>query len=1000
MIAPETEHRFRSWLAVPLICLPLFFQVLPLQAQEPKNSSFGIQEQVSWTTSRIKGTPEPSLPYETERAFPNLKFNQPLAIATASGQKRFFVAERKGKIYSFPYEDQKTSQTDLFFDLKERVKDLNEIYGITFHPQFEKNRFVYICYVLKAGLQEGTRVSRFKVSETDPPRCDPNSEEILINWLSGGHNGGCLRFGPDGYLYISTGDGGPASPPDIHNSGQDVSNLLSCVLRIDVNRVGKDRFGKDRLYSIPSDNPFVNEPGARPEIWAFGFRNPWKMCFHPENGDLWVGDVGWELWELVYRVEKGGNYGWSIREGRQPVKPGMKIGPTPILPPTVEHSHREARSITGGYFYGSSRLKGLQDTYVYGDYSTGKLWGLRYGDQRVNWHQELANSTLKVTAFAIDDTGEVYIVDIQGGGFHRLIPITKSEHNPDFPTQLSQTGLFQSTAAHEIAPGVIPYSINAPAWADHATGERFVALPPETTIAISKKGIWNFPKDSVLMKTISLETELGNPQSSRRLETQLLHFNGARWMGYSYRWNEEQTDATLVAPEGETLKFEVSTQTKPVKKHQTEWHIPSRTECAVCHTPYQNHLSVLSFDEAQLNRSQKYGDVVDHQLRTLAHIKVLPESVWTDSKGTKSHYLVDPYESSAALTLRARSYLHANCRHCHRSNGGGGSTIELGASLKPDGMKAIGVTPTQGKFGIQDAQVISPGDPYRSVLLYRMSKLGKGRMPYSGSSLVDERGTRLISDWIASFPPSSDYRSGIVSRLRNRHSNLLHESIQIADQDFVNEKLQEILGSTSGALYLLDSFERIAMSDEMKDQIVLLAAQGGNPLVRDLFERFLPEDQRIKRLGVKFDQSALLSVEGDSREGKKLFFEMAGLQCRNCHRVHQHGKALGPDLTQIGKRLSRAELLENVIQPSKKIDEKYFTYVIETRSGKLYTGVLIKKDKSGLTIKDAKNETLKISHDEIENVVIQKKSIMPDQLLRDLTIEQASHLLAYLESLK
>ncbi|MCH9653557.1 MAG: PQQ-dependent sugar dehydrogenase, partial [Planctomycetes bacterium] len=315
MIAPETEHRFRSWLAVPLICLPLVFQVFTLQAQEPKNSSYGIQERVSWTTSRIKGTPEPSLPYETERAFPNLKFNQPLAIATAPSQKRFFVAERKGKIFSFPYEDQKTSQTDLFFDLKERVKDLNEIYGITFHPQFEKNRFVYICYVLKAGLQEGTRVSRFKVSETDPPRCDPNSEEIIINWLSGGHNGGCLRFGPDGYLYISTGDGGPASPPDIHNSGQDVGNLLSCVLRIDVNRVGKDRFGKDRLYSIPSDNPFVNEPGARPEIWAFGFRNPWKMCFHPENGDLWVGDVGWELWELVYRVEKGGNYGWSIREG-------------------------------------------------------------------------------------------------------------------------------------------------------------------------------------------------------------------------------------------------------------------------------------------------------------------------------------------------------------------------------------------------------------------------------------------------------------------------------------------------------------------------------------------------------------------------------------------------------------------------------------------------------------------------------------------------------------
>lgn len=995
MVASETKYRYRSWLILPVVCVLLVFQVLILSAQEPRKVSFGIQERVPWTTSKVKGSPEPSLPYETEHAFPQLKFNQPLAIATAPGQKRFFVAERKGKIFSFPFEDQATSQKDLFFDLKAQVKDLNEIYGITFHPEFEKNGFVYICYVLKAGLPEGTRVSRFKVLDSDPPRCDPDSEEILINWLSGGHNGGCLRFGPDGYLYISTGDGGPASPPDIHNSGQDISTILSCVLRIDV-----DRAGKGRLYSIPADNPFVNHAGARPEIWAFGLRNPWKMCFHPENGDLWVGDVGWELWELVFRIEKGGNYGWSIREGRQPVKPEIKRGPTPILPPIVEHSHREARSVTGGYFYRSPRVKALQDTYIYGDYATGKLWGLRYGDQRINRHQELSNSTLKVVAFATDDTGEVYIVDMQGGGFHRLVPITKSEHNPDFPTQLSQTGLFESTAKHQVAPGVIPYSINAPAWADHATGERFIALPQNTTIEVQKKRIWNFPRDSVLMKTISLETERGNPETARRLETQLLHFNGTRWKGYSYRWNEEQTDAKLVAPEGDVVKLEIRTPDKPVEKSHYEWNIPSRAECAVCHTPYLNHLSVLSFDEAQLNRSQKFGDVVDHQLRTLAHIKVLPESVWSESKGRVSSYLVDPHDSSAALKLRARSYLHVNCRHCHRSNGGGGSTIELDVSLKLDGMKAIGVTPTQGKFGILEAEVISPGDPFRSVLLYRMSKLGKGRMPYSGSSIVDERGVQLISDWMARFSDSDKNKKVNVLQLRNRHANLLHDSIQIEDQDFVGQKLSEILRNTSGGLYLLNAMIRTPMSERMKAQIIQLATQGGNPLVRDLFERFLPEDQRIKRLGVKIDRSALLAVQGDSREGKKLYFEMAGLQCRDCHRVHQHGKEVGPDLTQIGKKRSRAELLENIIQPSKKIDEKYFTYVIETRSGKLHNGLLIKKDTSGFTLKNPKNEILEIPHDEIESVVIQKKSLMPDQLLRDLTAEQAAHLLAYLESLK
>lgn len=995
MIVAEKKNQFRSWFTLPVVCVCLVFDLVAVQADDSSKFSYGIKERVPWTTSRIKGTPDASLPYETERAFPNLKFNQPLAIATAPGEKRFFVAERKGKIFSFDYEDSSVSEADLFFDLKKKEPKLNEIYGITFHPEFEKNRFVYICYVLKAGIEDGTRVSRFKVLDTNPLRCDPESETVIIDWLSGGHNGGCLRFGPDGFLYISTGDGGPASPPDRLNAGQDVSNLLSCILRIDV-----DHPTEDRQYSIPTKNPFVKQAGVRPEIWAFGFRNPWKMAFHPENGDLWVGDVGWELWELVYRVEKGGNYGWSIREGRQPVKPEQKQGPTPILPPTIAHSHREARSITGGYFYFNPRLKELKNTYIYGDYSTGKLWGLRYDGKRVNWHQELANSTLKVTAFATDHTGEVYIVDIQGGAFHRLVPIKKSEHNPDFPTQLSQTGLFQSTAKHQVAPGVIPYVINAPAWADYATSERFVALPADTSVRITNKTWWNFPKDSVLMKTISLETERGNPQSARRLETQLLHFNGARWLGYTYRWNEQQTDAKLVAAGGDTLKLKIRNQEKPEEKTSYEWHIPSRADCAVCHTPYQNHLSVLSFEEAQLNRDQKYGDVVDNQLRTLSHIKVLPESVWNDSKGARSRFLVDPHRSSAALNLRARSYLHANCRHCHRSNGGGGSTIELSASLDLSAMKAISVTPTQGKFAIQEGHVISPGDPFRSVLLYRMSKLGKGRMPYFGSSLVDSQGTQLIREWIESLPTDSNNSSGYVISLRNRQTNLLSDSLQIEDEDFVREKLQEILGTTSGALFLLDALDRVAMSSHMKNQIIQLAVQGKNPLVRDLFERFLPEDQRVKRLGQKIDSTKLLSIQGDSREGEKLFFEMAGLQCRNCHQVHQHGKALGPDLTQIGKKLSRQELLENILHPSKKIDEKYFTYVVETRSGQILSGMLINKDASGLTLKNSKLEELKIAQDQIANVVVQKNSIMPDQLFRDLTAEQAAHLLSYLESLK
>ena len=190
---------------------------------------------------------------------------------------------------------------------------------------------------------EGTRVSRFRVTETDPPRCDPASETIIISWLQGGHNGGCLKFGLDGCLYISSGDGGVAFPPDGLSSGQDMTTLLAKVLRIDVRRQENGR-----LYAIPADNPFVKLAGARGETWSYGMRNPWKMSFDRKTGDLWVGDVGWELWELVYRVQRGDNYGWSIVEGSQPVHPDRPRGPTPIVPPTMEIPHTEGASITGG----------------------------------------------------------------------------------------------------------------------------------------------------------------------------------------------------------------------------------------------------------------------------------------------------------------------------------------------------------------------------------------------------------------------------------------------------------------------------------------------------------------------------------------------------------------------------------------------------------------------------------------------------------------------------
>src|SRR5581483_5797750 len=237
----------------------------------------------------------------------------------------------------------------------------------------------------------------------NPPRADLASEKVIIEWPSGGHNAGCLKFGPDGYLYIGTGDGSGIA--DERDTGQDISDVLSSILRIDV-----DHPDPGKTYGIPKDNPFVNTPGARPEIWAYGLRQPWKFSFDRQSGDLWCGEVGQDLWEMVYRIKKGGNYGWSVMEGNHPFRPERKKGPTPFLPPVIEHPHSEFRSLTGGYLYRGQRVPELTGAYIYGDFDTGRIWGLRYDGKKVTWHKELTKTQLRLVSFGEDEAGEVYFL--------------------------------------------------------------------------------------------------------------------------------------------------------------------------------------------------------------------------------------------------------------------------------------------------------------------------------------------------------------------------------------------------------------------------------------------------------------------------------------------------------------------------------------------------------------------------------------------------------------
>ncbi len=710
--------------------------VLGSRADETK--PYGIEQRVLWTTSRVVGSPEPPAPYATESAFPKLKFDHPVDIVSAPGSDRLYVAEHlSGRIYSFPNRPD-VERAELFLHLPQEGV---EIWSLAFHPGFATNGFVYICYNEKKPLPNRNRVSRFTVDPRNPLSADPASEYIVIEWPTGGHNGGCLKFGRDGYLYISTGDG--AGIGDELNTGQFLGDLLGSVLRIDVNQSDLGH-----PYAIPADNPFLTVPGARPELWAYGLRNPWKMSFDRVTGDLWLGEVGQDLWDMVYLIKRGGNYGWGFMEGNHVYNPKRKPGgPSPITPPIVEHGHHEARSLTGGFVYRGSRLKELRGAYIYADYETGKIWTLRYDGARVTELRELFQTPLHISSFGEDNEGELYLVAYEGP-IHRLVPATKVTQPHEFPRKLSETGLFTSTKDHQPAPGLISYDVNAPLWSDHALKERFMALPGDTKIGFQLEGGWDFPDGAVLVKTFSLEMERGNPRSKRRLETRLLTLQQGLWRGYTYLWNDAQTDAELLQASGTNRTYKIRDAHVSGGVREQTWHFPSRSECILCHTFPSKW--VLGLNTLQMNKDHDYGKVTDNQIRTLEHLGIFTNAL--PKPPQELPHLVNPLDTRATLDLRARSYLHANCSHCHVDYGGGNARIRLTYNLPLDKTVLVNELPQHGSFGINNGRLLAPGDPGRSIMVYRMAKLGEGRMPHIASSVVDEGAVELVRDWIKQLP--------------------------------------------------------------------------------------------------------------------------------------------------------------------------------------------------------------------------------------------------------
>ncbi|MGD8737940.1 MAG: PQQ-dependent sugar dehydrogenase [Anaerolineae bacterium] len=338
----------------------------------------------------------------------------PVGIAHAGdGSGRLFVIEKPGRIRVL--QDGQLTDTP-FLDISERVSASQSergLLGLAFHPDYASNGFFYVNYT---DLRGDTTVSRFAVG-SDPGRADPASETVLlvVAQPAANHNGGHLAFGPDGYLYIGTGDGGGAG--DRYGNGQNPQTLLGAMLRIDVDGGSP--------YAVPADNPFVGSPGVRDEIWSIGLRNPWRYSFDRLTGDLYIADVGQNIYEEV-NVQPAGsssgqNYGWPIMEGLHCYPDGSDCDPAGLTLPVAEYNHAQGCSVTGGYVYRGQAFPALSGIYLYGDYCSGRIWGLvRSGDGA--WQNaELGQADARISSFGQDESGELYLTDIAGGTLFRII---------------------------------------------------------------------------------------------------------------------------------------------------------------------------------------------------------------------------------------------------------------------------------------------------------------------------------------------------------------------------------------------------------------------------------------------------------------------------------------------------------------------------------------------------------------------------------------------------
>jgi uncharacterized repeat protein (TIGR03806 family) len=665
----------------------------------------------------------------TSRAWPNLRFDRPIWLGHAGdGTGWMYVAEQGGRVYVFDADDD-IDDRDQFLNLQvSRAGNEEGLLGLAFHPNYAENGRYFVHF--SAANPRRSVIAELLRDRENPRATDPESGRVLmeISQPFSNHNGGDMHFGPDGHLYIAVGDGGSGGDP--HNHGQRPTTLLGTILRIDVDAEDADC---GLRYAIPADNPFADPDGGcegvdgRPEVWAWGLRNPWRMRFDRATGELWAGDVGQGRFEEIDVIEGGRNYGWNVREGFECYNADA-CASEGLEPPILAYGRADGASVTGGAVYRGPRLPELWGAYIYADFVSGRVWAARRGgngdpdDVTIDLLVDLREN---VSSFGEDPEGRLYLTTFAGS-------ILRLERNdagpvPSLPARLSDTGCFEDVAAHSMAPGVVPYRVNSPLWSDGADKLRYFALPGDAVITVNDEGRFVLPSGAVAIKTFVL--------GGRRIETRFLVGRGDFWQGYTYRWNAEQTDADLVDGGGFTEAIDTPTG-------DLTWSYPSRGQCDACHTPASGQ--TLGLTVAQLNGAFPYPRGAANQLTALSEAGYLDLDV---PAGALPAY-PDPADADAPVGERARAYLEANCAMCHRPGGHANARIDLRAATAIAETGLCDTEPDQGDLGIPGARLVAPGAPARSVLLERVARRGEDQMPPLATTRVDPTAAALLESWI------------------------------------------------------------------------------------------------------------------------------------------------------------------------------------------------------------------------------------------------------------